>query len=301
MIVNIPMVCMKGAGAMARNKYPEETVARILDVSLKLFLEKGYENTTIQDIIDALGNLSKGAIYHHFKSKEDILEAVCDQRLFAGVEALMNEVVTDKRLNGREKLTRMFTASLQNTEQGKFFSAAPDMTHTPRLMMLQLDSQIREVGPNYLEPVLREGNADGSLHVEHVREASDLLLLITNQYLNPLLYPMTPEEARERCSFVRQLLAGVGLDVFDGEMLENFFVFSAHAAKKQRESEAPGQKRKGGRTFVRSRRTGRAAPCRHSCPKLLLESSAREYGAHECLCQKNSAFKNNLSERAVYF
>ena len=157
MIVNIPMVCMKGAGAMARNKYPEETVARILDVSLKLFLEKGYENTTIQDIIDALGNLSKGAIYHHFKSKEDILEAVCDQRLFAGVEALMNEVVTDKRLNGREKLTRMFTASLQNTEQGQFFSAAPDMTHTPRLMMLQLDSQIREVGPNYLEPVLREG------------------------------------------------------------------------------------------------------------------------------------------------
>lgn len=66
-------------------------------------LEKGYENTTIQDIIDALGNLSKGAIYHHFKSKEDILEAVCDQRLFAGVEALMNEVVTDKRLNGAGK------------------------------------------------------------------------------------------------------------------------------------------------------------------------------------------------------
>ena len=88
MIVNIPMVCMKGAGAMARNKYPEETVARILDVSLKLFLEKGYENTTIQDIIDALGNLSKGAIYHHFKSKEDILagsvrpEAVCRGRGF---------------------------------------------------------------------------------------------------------------------------------------------------------------------------------------------------------------------------
>ena len=96
---------MKGAGAMARNKYPEETVARILDVSLKLFLEKGYENTTIQDIIDALGNLSKGAIYHHFKSKEDILEAVCDQRLFAGVEALMNEVVTDKRLKGRVDMT----------------------------------------------------------------------------------------------------------------------------------------------------------------------------------------------------
>ena len=65
------MVCMKGAGAMARNKYPEETVARILDVSLKLFLEKGYENTTIQDIIDALGNLSKGCLLYTSPSPRD--------------------------------------------------------------------------------------------------------------------------------------------------------------------------------------------------------------------------------------
>lgn len=64
---------------MARNKYPEVTVQRILDASMKLFLEKGYENTTIQDIVDELGDLSKGAIYHHFKSKEDIIQAVGDK------------------------------------------------------------------------------------------------------------------------------------------------------------------------------------------------------------------------------
>ena len=45
---------------MARNKYPEVTVERILDVSQRLFLEKGYENTTIQDIVDELGGLTKG-------------------------------------------------------------------------------------------------------------------------------------------------------------------------------------------------------------------------------------------------
>ena len=64
---------------MARNKYPEITEQRILDASLKLFLEKGYEHTTIQDIIDELGDLTKGAIYHHFKSKSDIIEAVMNQ------------------------------------------------------------------------------------------------------------------------------------------------------------------------------------------------------------------------------
>ena len=62
---------------MARNKFPEETERRILEVSRRLFTEKGYEHTTIQDIVDALG-MSKGAIYHHFKSKEDIYDRICD-------------------------------------------------------------------------------------------------------------------------------------------------------------------------------------------------------------------------------
>ena len=41
---------------MARNKYPEETVEKILTAAKRLFLEKGYERTTIQDIVDQLGD-----------------------------------------------------------------------------------------------------------------------------------------------------------------------------------------------------------------------------------------------------
>lgn len=61
---------------MARNKYPEETRKLIIEKATELFLQKGYENTTIQDIIDNLGGLTKGAVYHHFSSKNDILLAV---------------------------------------------------------------------------------------------------------------------------------------------------------------------------------------------------------------------------------
>ena len=64
---------------MARNKHPEETINLILDTAYRLFMQKGYEHTSIQDIIDQLGGLSKGAIYHHFKSKEEILIAVTDR------------------------------------------------------------------------------------------------------------------------------------------------------------------------------------------------------------------------------
>ena len=45
---------------MARNKYPEETVKLILDVATHLFVEKGYDATSLQDIINET-KLSKGA------------------------------------------------------------------------------------------------------------------------------------------------------------------------------------------------------------------------------------------------
>ena len=45
---------------MARNKHPEVTEERILDVAQQLFLEKGYENTTIQDIVDESGGPDQG-------------------------------------------------------------------------------------------------------------------------------------------------------------------------------------------------------------------------------------------------
>lgn len=61
---------------MARNAHPEVTRQRILDAAKKLFAQKGYERTTIQDILDELEDLSKGAIYHHFKNKEAMLHAL---------------------------------------------------------------------------------------------------------------------------------------------------------------------------------------------------------------------------------
>ena len=54
---------------MARNKYPEETVKKILDVAEGLFMTKGYEHTTMADIVEGLGGLTKGAVYHHFKKQ----------------------------------------------------------------------------------------------------------------------------------------------------------------------------------------------------------------------------------------
>ena len=51
----------------------------LLAAAEKLFYTKGYENTSVQDILDAVG-FSKGGFYHHFDSKLAVLEAICQQR-----------------------------------------------------------------------------------------------------------------------------------------------------------------------------------------------------------------------------
>ena len=84
---------------MARNKYPEETVRLILDVTTRLFAEKGYDRTSLQDIINET-KLSKGAIYHHFSSKEDILEAIFD-RIGEENTAVLAKVRDNKEVNGK--------------------------------------------------------------------------------------------------------------------------------------------------------------------------------------------------------
>ena len=51
----------------------------ILDTAQRLFYQKGFEQTSVQDILDVL-KCSKGSFYHHFESKLSVLETLCDQR-----------------------------------------------------------------------------------------------------------------------------------------------------------------------------------------------------------------------------
>ena len=57
----------------------DEKRQELLDASEKLFCQKGYEATSVQDILDAL-QLSRGGFYHHFDSKESVLRALCARR-----------------------------------------------------------------------------------------------------------------------------------------------------------------------------------------------------------------------------
>lgn len=200
---------------MARNKYPEVTVERILDVSQRLFLEKGYDHTTIQDIVDELGGLTKGAVYHHFRSKEEILDAVSDRMFFANNPFESVKKRTD--LSGLEKLREAVRLNQQDTERARLTAQAIPITQNPQLLVEMIASNRKILTPYFLE-LLEEGNRDGSLHTEYAGEIAELLPLLTSLWLLPSVYPADKEGIHRKFQFLGDMLAKMGVPLVDDSL-----------------------------------------------------------------------------------
>ena len=208
---------------MARNKYPEVTEERILDAAQRLFLEQGYENTTIQDIVDELGGLTKGAVYHHFKSKEEIMDAVGDRMFFENNP--FEEVRKRTDLNGLEKLREAIRLNQSDTARTSMTIQSIPLTRSPRILMGMVDANRRILTP-YFRELLEEGNRDGSLHTEYARELSELLPLLTSLWLLPSVFPATKEEMKRKFLFLGDMLERMGVPLFDDTirpLVDDFF------------------------------------------------------------------------------
>ncbi|PWJ93228.1 TetR family transcriptional regulator [Oceanotoga teriensis] len=204
---------------ISRNKYPEKTIENILDVALELFIKKGYENTSIQEIVNNLDGLSKGAIYYHFKSKEDILNSVAE-KIYSSTNTIMMDIKNDSNLNGLEKLKKMFSISLKNPNQNKMFSVAPKLLNNPNILALQMKEIIENTAPNYIKPIIEEGIKDGSIKTNYPKELSEIMILISNIWLNPLVYKNTNEEMLNKIKFYDYLLKKINIDIFDQTMYD---------------------------------------------------------------------------------
>lgn len=208
---------------MARNKYPEVTVERILDVSQRLFLEKGYENTTIQDIVDELGGLTKGAVYHHFKSKEEIMDAVGDRMFFSNnpFEAVRGR--TD--LNGLQKLRDAVRLNQSDQERVRLTAQSIPIAKSPRLLQEMIVSNRKVLTPYFLE-LIEEGNRDGSMHTAYPREIAELLPLLTSLWLLPSVFPASREQMKRKFLFLGEMLEKMGVPLMDDSiraLVDDFF------------------------------------------------------------------------------
>lgn len=201
---------------MARNKYPKITVEKILEVSQRLFLTKGYDNTTIQDIVDELGGLTRGAIYHHFKSKEEIMDALTN-KMFREKNPF-DTVKNQKDLNGLQKMKMAMSLNQSDKERVNLSLQAMPILKNPRILAGIIESNRQVLSPFWLE-LLTEGIKDGSIHTDYARELSELIPLF-DLWLTPSIYPATSEEIFHKFLFIKDLFDKMGLPLIDDEIME---------------------------------------------------------------------------------
>ena len=217
---------------MARNKFPEETIDTILNTALNLFVEKGTDNTSIQDIIDKMGGLSKGAIYHHFESKNDIIKAVVT-RLYEERYSKWLVIINKKsQLTGLEKLRELFRMSFDNSSQLEMFFTAPSLLEDSKMLALEINNIYAESVPKYIQPIIEQGIKDGSIQTDFPKEMAESILILASLWLSPRIFYVDVETMKNRFQFFNKILLGLGLKLFDDQMLEQFEAFCGLYDKK---------------------------------------------------------------------
>lgn len=200
---------------MARNKHPEVTVGKILEVSKRLFLEKGYDNTKIQDIADELG-MTKGAIYHHFESKEEIMNKL-GETMFIHNNPF--EIVKKRNdLNGLEKMKLAIKLNQSNEQMVELTNQALPLLENPQILAKMFESNYQNLLPYWLE-LIQEGQEDGSIKTEQPKELAELFIL-TDLLMIPSLFPGNADDIKNRYKFVTVMLGKMGLPLYDEEMIE---------------------------------------------------------------------------------
>ena len=97
---------------MAKTK--EERRNEIIETAGKLFEEKGYEQTQVQDIVNEIG-VAKGLFYYYFKSKDEVMEELADRYADAIIDAV-NKLI-DEDISTFDKINRIFQIFIDSAEK----------------------------------------------------------------------------------------------------------------------------------------------------------------------------------------
>lgn len=202
---------------MARNRHPEETVEKILSTAKRLFAERGYEHTTIADIVSATG-MSKGAFYHHFKSKEDVYDRICDQ--YYDSQEWMQDATKFPGENALEKMRGLFAFLLSDPEKLELDRLGGGncdiIANNPKVVWLTLESTVRDASP-IVADLIRLGNLDGSLHVTQPKETSEAFMMLMNIWVG--IFISGREDFQDKMTFLKSMTDALGLPLINDHIM----------------------------------------------------------------------------------
>ncbi|MDT5014674.1 MAG: hypothetical protein QOD39_834 [Mycobacterium sp.] len=164
---------------MPRKLKPDEYTARrreILNATLELIHDKGYTRMTIEDVL-AKTQMSKGALYHYFRSKRALLEGIVDTMGESGVRELQ-AIVDDPGLGAMEKMHAYFARSgAWKTENVTLVSAAMRLWRNENNALLRQklsQETVRGTTP-LLEAIIRQGCEERVFDTDYPHEAAVII------------------------------------------------------------------------------------------------------------------------------
>jgi len=197
-----------------------------LNVSRDLFFEKGYDNTTMQDIINQ--DLSKGAIYHHFKSKKEIFE-----RIMQGIEGDNNFVMNNSNVqdtNALERLRELLYIRLIDEEKIKLLQKAKSLFDDPKVF-----GELYKVNMQHTTEKIKEfinkGNKDSSMDCRYVEETTELITLFFSVWIGTSLYNVNQDDFKTKVEYYSMLFQKSGVDLIDERLYSALLTYHEKITK----------------------------------------------------------------------
>lgn len=192
-------------------KEHDERQNEILDSAEALFISKGYDKTTIHDILTMVG-IAKGTLYYYFKSKEEIMDAVI-MRVIASDMKVAREIVEKKDVSAFDKLLQILLSQSANanekkSEMIKQFGTAENIFMKQRA----LECSIQYICP-ILAEVIEAGNKSREFQALYPLESIQFLVAGIQTMLDERMAKPTQEEMEIRLqSFVNIIFRILGID-----------------------------------------------------------------------------------------
>lgn len=172
-------------------KDAEERRNEILDAADELFNLKGFDGTSTNDILEKVG-IARGTLYHHFKSKENIMDALIERygvRLLSAAQ----KIASDKSLPVDERIIRAVMAMNISSESSKEI-----MEHIHKPQNALMHQKIQKLIINGITPILTEIILEGIeqklFETPFPYECTEMLVTYANTVFDDDLVPMTNEE-----------------------------------------------------------------------------------------------------------
>ncbi len=159
----------------------DEKKQAFLDVAERLFYHKGFEHTSIQDILSVL-SASKGSFYHHFESKFTVLEMLCEQRADKLLEKAQE--AAGGQTHGLHRLcTLLYYAMALRGGEERFMAMLLPMMFTDQGVTLQsrYSLALKQAFKPAMDSALTQAAGEGEIHLYHPDYAADMLLALVNQ------------------------------------------------------------------------------------------------------------------------